>query len=218
MDRLAIFTLLSVVILFVSSPSTAAPTTVTFTLTGGSQDFTPNGGPIVSGTLKVTFAAAGCSQPPVSGTAGCIHTFTFDTTNGAHAHITPGDYFGSFYGFTRGTFLPYGTGHRRRGRITANDACDWDYGGRCSLSLHQTTQGALHSTKANKLRSVQTFLGGPFRIFNVSDLEGQEINYPPPVPATSGSVRLFLTALLLITPLVVMRLRHQAPRANHRRS
>jgi hypothetical protein len=217
-DRLAIFTLLSVVILFVSSPSTAAPVTVTFALTGGSQNFIWDGGPIASGRLKVTFAAAGCSQPPVSGTAGCIHTFTFYTTNGAHAHITPGDYLGMFAGFTRGTFLSYGTGHRRRGRITNTfSGCDWDYGGSCFLSLHQTTQGALHSTLPNMLRSIRCWgMGCSFD--TVSGLRGHEINYPPAVPSGSRRTHLLLIALLLITPLVVIRLRHQAARANRRRS
>ncbi len=53
---------------------------------------------------------------------------------------------------------------------------------------------------------------------SISDLTGTEVLLPDPVPSISSSGRLGLAFLILITPLIVIRLRHRAAGANRRTS
>lgn len=88
---------LSIVLFFVAGPAPAAPTRVTFQLTGGMQwtggmlpTYTPIGGPITAGRLVFTLSPTTCptggSQSGFPWMGGlnhiCVRTLTFSTTAG----------------------------------------------------------------------------------------------------------------------------------------
>jgi hypothetical protein len=89
MHAQALLAVVSLVLVFVSSPSSAAPRRVTYQITSGSQSFqsgypfTWNGGPVDGGKLVMTLSVPGCSSPPVTGSGVCLRSLTFHTTQGS---------------------------------------------------------------------------------------------------------------------------------------
>lgn len=206
------FSCVLIAVLVSSSPGAAAPTSVTFALTGGNQTMTPNRGPIETGTLAVSVNTAGCQWPPDSGPNGCLHTLTFQTTQGqTFAYYD--------FPFTYNVVLSsYGPGHARYIKLTQLMFTP-SYGARRQhLAIYQTPAGQMNNVGHTNEFTYYTSTLGFSHFGYASPLTGAEVGYPPPLPLLGTPTRILLAAMMLCIPLLLTHRSRRAAGLNHRRS